>query len=86
MSTFTFAPQRPDLRALDHTDALTAAVLPDRVPRTTLPNRIALRIALWLLLWSTRPATTSAVDVQRQRARAEREQQWLRRHLLLPFE
>lgn len=86
MSTFTSAPQRPDHRALDHTDVLTATVLPDRVPRTTLLSRIALRIALWLLLWSTRTATASPADVERQRARADRELQWLRRHLLLPFE
>ena len=83
MSILTSAPQRPDRRALDHTDRLRIPPLDDRAPRTSLLDRLALRIALRLLLWSTRP-TASAADVERQRARAEREQQWLRRYLHLP--
>lgn len=39
-----------------------------RVPRASLIDRAALRVGLWLLLWSSRPVTdTDAVDRHRQR-------------------
>lgn len=78
MSLPTIAPQRLESQALDHPRLLTA--LPHR---TALLDRIALRIALWLLLWSTRPVAP-APSAEQRRARAEREHEWRRRRLQLP--
>ncbi|WOF21610.1 hypothetical protein N8K70_09400 [Microbacterium betulae] len=32
------------------------AAIPARTPRTSTADRLAMRIGLWLLLWSTRPS------------------------------
>jgi len=40
-----------------------AEVLQSRTPRTALPDRIAMRIGLALLLWGTRPIAPQAPDV-----------------------
>lgn len=59
--------------------------LTGRAPRTALPDRIAMRVALALMLWSSRPARRDSLDpeaalrARREAAeREEREQRWLR--------
>lgn len=81
MSTL-LAPQRPS----GIPDPLQ---LTGRAPRTSLPDRIAMRIALALLLWSTRPTDTrdradGAHAHQLLRDRRARERDWARTRLLLP--
>ena len=83
MLTIT-APQRPSAQA----DSLR---LEGRTPRTSLLDRIAMRLALALLLWSTRPdggtdrAAVIAAHRERQ-ARIEREAAWLRlTHHIRPY-
>lgn len=81
MSTL-LAPQRPS----GIPDPLP---LVGRAPRTSLPDRIAMRIALALLLWSTRPTDTrgrvaGAESHQLLRDRRIREHEWARLRLLLP--
>ncbi|WP_298741454.1 hypothetical protein [uncultured Microbacterium sp.] len=60
--------------------------LPGRTPRTALPDRLAMRVALWLVLWGTRPARAPHRRVARDDLwlahrrdvdRAAREQAWL---------
>ncbi len=57
--------------------------VPGRTPRTSLVDRVALRVALWLVLWSTRPEQTTPLreDVQNARRldaeRTARETAWL---------
>ncbi|MCT9001543.1 hypothetical protein [Microbacterium memoriense] len=57
--------------------------LPGRTPRTALPDRLAMRVALWLVLWGTRPARHRAgntdpwLDHRRDVDRDGREQAWL---------
>lgn len=77
MNTLT-APQRSDRRDVDVTDTLQRLPLTDRTPRTSIPDRVALRIALALLLWSTRPSSTvSSADSRRAaRERELRERRW----------
>ncbi|WP_156761936.1 hypothetical protein [Microbacterium karelineae] len=59
------SPQRP----VAQTSAETAAeILQRRAPRTTLFDRIAMRIGLALLIWGTRPTRQSAPDVSGFRA------------------
>lgn len=67
-----------------HTAARSDTIsLPGRTPRTSLADRLALRAALWLVLWSTRPdrghGTRSDpwLDRRRDADRAQREQAWL---------
>lgn len=81
MSTIT-APQRTSavLAALQHPTST------DTSARQTFIDRIALRLAVALLLWSTRPGpdreAIHARRVQRQ-AREAREAEWERRRALL---
>ncbi|GLJ59958.1 hypothetical protein GCM10017576_00870 [Microbacterium barkeri] len=58
------------------------SAIPERTPRASAADRIAMRIGLWLLLWSTRPSETpeqTRARYERQRlaaaARAEHEAQ-----------
>lgn len=57
--------------------------LPGRTARTTLPDRLAMRVALALVLWSTRPEHAPARGGDPWRAdrrdsdRVRREQAWL---------
>lgn len=54
--------------------------LDGRTPRTSLTDRIAMRIALWLLLWSSRPERTPRdprAHRQHLTERELREQRWL---------
>ncbi|CAI9386384.1 hypothetical protein [Microbacterium sp. T2.11-28] len=83
MNTLT-APQRSDRRRSDDTVPLSHLPLQDRTPRTALPDRVALRVALALLLWSTRPQLQTTATARRaQRDRATRELDWqLRCHRL----
>lgn len=86
MNTTLTAPQR----VLDEStsqDALTTT-LQLNAPRTALLDRIALRIALKLLLWSTRPPDHAhAVDraLHNRELRREREQRELRWELQRHF-
>lgn len=96
MNTLLTAPQRTDR----HSDARSAspptttlslafdsAELRTRVARTTVLDRVALRVALVLVLWGTRPRGAS-LNVDEHRALVEREQRelsWQRRHLHLPL-
>ncbi len=86
MNTLT-APQRPDRRPADIPDSLQHLPLQDRTPRTSLLDRIALRLALTLLLWSTRPLrpAVSAVQRQAERDREQRERTWQLRCHRLPL-
>ncbi len=85
MNTLT-APQRSDRRDVDVADTLQHLPLSDRAPRTSLPDRLALRVALALLLWSTRPSAPSSVDSRRAaREREQREHQWRLNHHRLPL-
>lgn len=85
MHTLT-APQRPDRRRLDDPAPLQHLPLQDRTPRTALPDRVALRIALALLLWSTRPQPrTSAVARRTDLDRVRRERDWQLRCHRLPL-
>ncbi|MCK6080878.1 hypothetical protein KZX37_11420 [Microbacterium sp. EYE_5] len=81
MSTL-HAPQRTSavLAALQHPAST------DRPVRQTVLDRLAMRLALALLLWSTRPRADRAEIELRRRARCERdarEQEWERRRALL---
>lgn len=81
MSTLT-APQRTSavLAALQHPPSTDVPV------RQTLIDRIALRLAVALLLWSTRPGPDhEAVHARRAQrlAREAREAEWERRRALL---
>lgn len=81
------AAQRPDLSARTRSDPLHLDTLRARHPRTSLTDRIAMRIALRLLLWSTRPAADHEQVAQRRRLqheRQEREAHWLLMAHLLP--
>lgn len=86
MNTTLTAPQR----VLDEStsqDALTTT-LQLNAPRTALLDRIALRIALTLLLWSTRPPDHAhAVDraLRNRELRRQREQRELRWELQRHF-
>jgi hypothetical protein len=81
------APQRTDHRQSDLPAPLRLTPLHDRTPRTSLPDRIALRIALWLLLWSTRPLprTSSAEQHRHTLERERREREWQLRYHRLPL-
>ena len=72
------APQRSDRRDIDVADSLQRLPLTDRAPRTSVPDRIALRVALALLLWSTRPPSpvSSADNRRAARERELRESRW----------
>lgn len=64
--------------------------LQDGAERTALLDRLALRIALALLLWSTRPVSPATSPEIARRRRAEndrelREQAWCLRHARLPL-
>lgn len=84
MNTLT-APQRPDRRELDAADTLHT--LSTRTQRTALPDRVALRLALTLLLWSTRPRRSGLTTDQRRSAlaRHRRELQWRTDYHRLPL-
>lgn len=86
MNTLT-APQRSDRRDVDVADTLQRLPLTDRTPRTSIPDRVALRIALALLLWSTRPssAVSSADSRRAARERELRERRWRLDLLRLPL-
>jgi hypothetical protein len=85
MHTLT-APQRTDRRRFDDTVPPQHLPLQDRTPRTALPDRIALRVALALLLWSTRPhQRATASDRRRELDRAQRERDWQLRCHRLPL-
>jgi len=86
MNTLT-APQRSDGRHSDLPDTLRNLPLHDRTPRTSLPDRLALRVALTLLLWSTRPPRrpVSAVRRQAELDRERRERAWQQRAARLPL-
>ncbi|WP_405375796.1 MULTISPECIES: hypothetical protein [unclassified Microbacterium] len=80
------------LHAPQRTSAVTAALqhptLADRRPRTSWPDRLAMRLAVALLLWSSRPQATPDDLERRQRNhrdRVAREAEWqLRQALLAP--
>jgi hypothetical protein len=81
MSTLS-APQRTSavLAALQH------PTLTDQPVRQTFLDRLTMRVALGLLLWSTRPRADRAQLALRHRerlAREAREQEWDRRRALL---
>jgi hypothetical protein len=86
MDTLT-APQRSDRRDVDVADTLQWPSLSERAPRTSLPDRIALRVALALLLWSTRPPLTPLSDHARraEEDRDRRELDWRHRYHRLPL-
>ncbi|MBD7956628.1 hypothetical protein H9651_03145 [Microbacterium sp. Sa4CUA7] len=70
----TSAPQRQS--------ALPDPLLRGRTPRTSLLDRVAMRVALALLLWSTRPTHSTdegarALKRQADAERREREAAWL---------
>ncbi|WP_106814148.1 hypothetical protein [Microbacterium timonense] len=77
------APQRPS----GVPDTLR---LPSRDPRTSLVDRVALRLGLWLLLWSTRSPRLAddrlrhAQAYRHQEERARRERAYLREASLAP--
>jgi len=75
MNTLT-APQRSDRRDADVADTLLHLPLGDRAPRTSLPDRVALRTAVALLLWSTRPKPFAAAESRQ----ALREREWGEHH------
>ncbi|CAN7306122.1 hypothetical protein LJR045_001579 [Microbacterium sp. LjRoot45] len=79
------APQRPERRPFDGAVPLQHP-LNDLTPRTSLPDRVALRLALALLLWSTRP-TRAQTPASRQREldRIAREHAWQLRCHRLPL-
>lgn len=75
MHTTLLAPQRPAAPPRH----LPLAPLQSRTPRTGALDRIALRVALALLLWGTRPAADASRLELEQAARAardERERAW----------
>ena len=69
---------------------ITDAPLPplsDRVPRTSFLTRVAMHVALRVLIWSTRPVSTYREDSRHLRndhERAQRELNWELRYLRLP--
>ncbi|MGB4778566.1 hypothetical protein [Microbacterium sp.] len=71
MNTAT-APQRSVDQAAPP-DPLQLLPLQGRTPRTTLLDRIAMRIALQLLLWSSRPAPDAERAYLQHKNRIERE-------------
>ncbi len=76
----TTAPQRSSLKGESLPGALR---LNGRTPRTSPIDRIAMRVALALLLWSSRPHLDHATAEQHRRREAirereERERAWLR--------
>lgn len=71
---------------LDHT--LRHPIVLERPARTSLPDRIAMRIALALVLWSTRPQPDHTTVARRRAAvvaRSTREHSWLRDHRTFPL-
>jgi len=85
MHTLT-APQRSDRRRFDDAVPLQHLPFEDRTPRTSLPDRVALRVALALLLWSTRPQPrTSATARRTDLDRVRRERDWQLRCHRLPL-
>jgi hypothetical protein len=64
--------------------------LPSRDTRTSFPDRLALRLGLWLLVWSTRKPRHAddrrrhAQAYQHQEATARRERAYLREAALAP--
>ncbi len=91
MNTLT-APQRSARRDVDVSDTLQRLPLADHAPRTALPDRVALRVALALLLWSTRPSTPPSyaqTTLTRRRhllrERVQREDRWRLAYLRLPL-
>jgi hypothetical protein len=86
MDTLT-APQRSDRRDIDVADSLQWPSLSERAPRTSLPDRVALRVALALLLWGTRPrlAPSSATGRRAEEDRERRERDWRHRYHRLPL-
>ncbi len=81
------APQTPAVQSasLPH----PAQRLPHQPRRRSLVDRIAMRIALRLLLWSNRHATNDGPHRARlhrsAQLREHRERDWERRRLLLPL-
>ena len=79
----TYAPQR--LSGIPDTQRLTS-----RTPRTSLIDRIALHLGLWLLIWSTRTPRLARDREAHSRhhrteaARAAREHGFLREATLAP--
>lgn len=91
MNTITVPP--PSASSVETpSDALALATLDGRSPRTSLIDRIALRLAVALLLWSSRPTARTqqdrdAVLLARHEAadREARERRWLLRAHNLPI-
>ena len=62
--------------------------LSDRVPRASLLTRVAMHVAIRVLIWSTRPVSTYREDshhIRNDHERARRELDWELRHLRLPL-
>lgn len=73
-------------------EALSLPSLSGRAPRTSPIDRLAMRMAVALLLWSSRPSAPSAIDpamhllARRElAARREREARWLVHAHRIPF-
>lgn len=83
----TTAPQRSERPDTGIPDPLQQLPLPHRTARTALLDRIALRLALALLLWSTRPQRAALTAVQRRELheRERRELAWQLRCHRLPL-
>lgn len=79
----------PTLIASPRTTIDEQVLPPGRVPRTSLFDRLALRIALWLLIRSTRmeePSYRSEAErIRNEQERELREREWQLRHFLLPL-
>lgn len=79
----------PTLIAPQRTTIDESSLPPGRVPRTSLVDRITLRVALWLLMRSTRVQTPSyRTESQRtlhEQERESRESEWQLRYLRLPL-
>lgn len=74
------------LLAPEHRSLVTeTTVLAGRTPRPTVVDRLAMRVALRLLLWSTRPVADDRAGRIRRHALdqqlAQRERGWERRRL-----
>ncbi|MEH3089142.1 MAG: hypothetical protein PGN24_05885 [Microbacterium arborescens] len=80
----TVVPRRPSV-------APSAPAIPEPADlrRLTITQRVALRVALRLIVWSARERATSSPAVAMERelraAREERERLWMRSYLLTPY-